>query len=211
MADKKKGITALSPQNVDPLWKVLDEKIGGRQGLLELALSSQNPKAAILAELCLDKAHGRSGTKALARKAGMSTAEIVDLYRNKKWLEATLELHDRLPDIIGGAAVDASPKMTPCEECKGKGKDHAGEDCWICGGWGEVRKPGDKDKLNFVGEAAGIIKRGGPAVQINNQQINNTVNNNESFEDLMRRATLSTKRQIEQPIEIEVIGEKKTE
>jgi len=182
--------------------------------MLELALTSANPKAAILAELCLDRAFSRSGTKDLARKAGMTADEVVDMYRNKKWLEATLALHDKLPDILSGAAQDAAPRMAPCEECKGTTKDEKGNDCWVCGGWGEVRKSGDKDKLNFVGEAAGIIKRGGPAVQINNNQLNVSQSGSESFEALMRRATISAKRQIEEPKDVkeaEIISETKTE
>lgn len=195
-SNKKKGTTALSRQHEDPLWITLDEKIGGRTGLLEAALASTNPKAVVLAELIADKAFSKHGTKELARKAGMGADEVVDLYRNKKWLEATLALHDRLPEIMSGAADDAKPKMTPCIECKASGKLEDGKQCWVCGGWGEIRKAGDNDKLKFVGEAVGMTGKKGPAVVLN-QQINNTsVAQPTSFEDLVRKATISPTKQL---------------
>ena len=206
MAKKpKKGVTALSPQHEDPLWNTLDEKIGGREGLLQAAMASPNPKAAFLAELLLDKAFSRSGTKVLAKKADMGADEIVDLYRNKKWLEATLALHEQLPDIIHGAAADAKPKMVPCAECKGQQKTEDGKTCWICGGWGEVRRPGDKDKLKFIGDAVGLTGKVAPAVQ-NNIQVNAPgTNQTVSFDEMMRRATIQVTRQPRQIETAEVI------
>jgi hypothetical protein len=146
----------------------------------------------------------------LARKAGLNAEDIVDLYRNKKWLEATLALHDELPAIMAGAAQDAKPKMTPCAECKGSGKAENGDKCWICGGWGEVRKSGDKDKLQFVGEAVGMTGKRGPAVVLN-QQINNAAPTGQamSFEDLVRKATVQVTKpkQIEAAKEAEVVSD----
>lgn len=193
---RKKRTTALSKQSEDPLWITLDAKIGGRNGLLEAALASANPKAATLAELCLDKAFSRSGTKDLAKKAGMTADEVVDLFRNKKWLEATLALHDKLPEIMGGAADDAKPRMVPCHECKATGHAENGDNCWQCGGWGEIRKAGDKDKLSFVGEAVGMTGKRTPAVVLN-QQINNTsISQPQSFEDLVRKASIPNRPQL---------------
>lgn len=193
---RKKKATALSRQSADPLWKVLDAKIGGRQGLLEAALASTHPKAPILAELCLDAAFKRSGTKDLAKKAGMGADDLVDLYRNKKWLEATLALHDKLPEVMAGAAEDAAPSEVPCDECHGSGADPKGPGgaaCWVCGGKGRIRKPGDKDKLQFVGEAVGMTGKKGPLIQNN---IQNVVQGGAgvSFEEMMRRATVKVER-----------------
>lgn len=201
---RKKGVTALSPQRDDPMWSIIDQKIGGRKGLLEAALASPNPKAALLAELCLDKAFSSAGTKALAKKAGLEADEVVDLYRNRKWLEATMALHEQLPDIIGGAADDAKPKLVPCVECKGKGKikrpdKEDWESCWVCGGFGEIRKSGDKDKLRFIGDAVGMTGKSGPAIQ-NNIQVNGGVVGT-SFEDMVRRSSI----QVNRPKQIEVV------
>lgn len=197
---RKKRVTALSPQNEDPLWQVLDAKIGGRQGLLEAALASSNPKAAALVELCLDRAFSKSGTKALAKRAGMEADEVVDLYRNRKWLEATLALHEQLPEIIGGAADDAKPKMVPCPECKAKCTLESGEKCWVCGGWGEIRRAGDKDKLKFIGDAVGLTGKVAPQTQTN-VQINTPGAVAVSFEDLVRRASV----QVNRPKQIESV------
>ena len=189
---KKKRITALSRESADPLWQLLDKKIGGRKGLLEAALVSQNPKAPILAELCLDRAFSRSGTKDLARKAGMGAEEIVDLYRNKKWLEATLNLHEKLPEVIAGAVEDAAPSRVVCEECRGKLVDKDGNLCWLCKGKGDIRKPGDQKKLEFVGEAVGMTSKSGPMVQVNTQI--NAPGQTDTFESLMRKAVVKIER-----------------
>lgn len=209
---KKKSTTALSPQREDPLWAIIDEKIGGRKGLLEAALASTNPKAPLLAELCLDKAFKTAGTKALAKRAGLEADEVVDLYRNRKWLEATMALHDQLPDIISGAAQDAKPSMIPCTECKGKGKVKIPdkedlESCWVCGGWGEIRKSGDKDKLRFIGDATGITGKVAPAIQ-NNIQVNSG-GMGISFEELVRKASVQVNRP--KQIEVEVANDSDSE
>ena len=192
---RKKKDTALSRESEDPAWQTLTEKIGGRDGLLKAAVASQNPKAAVLAELLLDPAFKNSGTKKLAQRAGLTMPEIVDLYRDKQWLETTLILHEKLPAIIDGATDDAKPKMVPCEECKASGKSETGDKCWVCGGWGEVRRPGDKDKLNFVGEAVGMTGKKGPFVQVNTQVNANGPQLTHSFDDLVRKATITINKQ----------------
>ena len=204
---RKKKATALVRQKDDPVWVALDERIGGREGLLEMATVSNDPRAVTLAELILDRAFDTSGTKALARRAGFTTPEIIDMYRNKKWVEATLTLHEQLPAIMTGVTDDAKPKMVPCAECKSSGKAESGDPCWVCGGWGEIRKAGDKDKLNFVGEAVGMIKKGGPAVQINTQVNTNTNSITNSFEDLMKLARVDTTKKLA-AVEAEVVEEK---
>src|SRR5207247_1366485 len=111
--------------------------------------------------------------------------EVVDLFRDRRWLEATLELHDRLPEVIEGAVTDAAPSFVPCDECKGQDSEH----CWQCRGAGQIRRPGDERKLAFVGEAVGMTSKRGPAVQIN-QQFNAGQVQANSFENLMRRAVV---------------------
>lgn len=202
---RKKGATAKSPQHEDPSWAVLETQIGGRKGFLDAALASVSPKAAILAELLLDPAQQRTGTKALAKKAGLTMPEIVDLYRDRKWLETTLILHSKLPTIVEGAADDASPKMIPCPDCKGTSKAENGDDCWVCIGTGQIRRAGDKDKLSFVGEATGMTGKRGPLIQTN-IQLNTLPQQENSFESLMRKATVNVQaKQIEGVKDAEIV------
>lgn len=187
---RKKDMSPMR-QASDPLWKILDSKIGGRDGLLASALASSNPKAAELTAMLLDKAYRRHGTKILAQKAGLSASEVVDMFRDRKWLEAALTLHEQLPAIVADAAEDARASMVPCSECKAQPQTPP---CYVCKGKGEVRRPGDKDKLKFVGEATGMVKRDQPSMQTN-VQVN--VSGGASFEDLMKRATLQTTKRVE--------------
>jgi hypothetical protein len=209
LVKRKKKATALSPERMDPLWKMLNEKMGGRDGLLAAAIASQNPKAKDLAALILDSAHKTWGTKALAKKAGLTAPEIVDMFRDRKWLEATLALHDELPDIVRDAATDAKASYIPCDACRGKGvnweKGEGGEECYVCQGKRVIRKPGDKDKLKFVGEAAGMVGKAEPQTQVNVQVNNQTQTASVSFEDLLRKATIAVNKpkEIEAPIVVE--------
>lgn len=191
---RKKRDTSPARESEDPAWKTVIERIGGREGLLKAAASSQNPKATILAELLLDPAFKSTGTKKLAQKAGLSMPEVVDLYRDLQWLKTTMILHERLPEIVEGATEDAKPQLRPCEECKGSGLAESGDKCWICRGSGEIRRPGDKDKLRFVGEAAGMVGKPGPAVQNNIQVVNQAPQLGNSFDDLVRKATITVNR-----------------
>jgi hypothetical protein len=188
--------TALSSTSQwgDPLWQTIDEAVGGRDGFLSAALASTNPKAGALAEMLLDSAYAKHGTKALAKKAGLTVPEIVDMYRDRKWLESVIAVHEQLPDILRDAATDAKAALVPCSACRATGLDEKGAECFICRGIKLVRKPGDKDKLKFVGEAAGLVGKTGPAVEVNNQTVINQQSNSVSFEDLMRKAALQTSR-----------------
>lgn len=198
--------TAKSPQSLDPLWQLLDEKIGGREGFLAAALASNNPKAKQLVEHLLDKNHRHTGTKRLAEKAGLSAPEIVDMFRDRQWLEATLVLHEELPAIIRDTAQDARAQLVPCPDCNGIGSTAEATKCLPCRGTGEIRKAGDKDKLAFVGEAVGMIRKREPLVQVNTQINNQGRAESQSFDDLMRRATIVQARpQLTEAKEAEIV------
>ena len=122
-----------------------------------------------------------------------------------------MALHEQLPDIIGGAADDAKPKMVPCTECRGKGhiklpESNDLEVCWVCNGDKEIRKSGDKDKLRFIGDATGITGKVAPTVQ-NNIQVNSGNGVGISFEDMVRRAQI----QVNRPKQLEVTNVKAIE
>lgn len=199
----KKGLSDVQ-QNKDELWKLLDSKIGGKDGLLAAALASKNPKAGDLIPLLLDKAYKQHGTKVLCRRAGLTAAEVVDMFRDRKWLESILALHEALPAIVKDAADDAKASLVPCSECKGQPSGRDGVPCWVCKGTGLIRKAGDKDKLKFVGEAVGMTTKDGPTMQTNLQINVQGTSGGVSFEDLMKKAALN----VNKPKVIEVEVEK---
>lgn len=204
----KKSDTLAVDQHKDALWQLLDSRIGGKEGFLALTMASSDPRARDLAEMLCDPAFSRWGTKALARKAGLSASEIVDMYRDAKKLEAILSLHEDLPEVLRDAVIDARAAKVPCPACKAKKVDENGEECYQCSGTGQIRKPGDKDKLNFVGKAAELIDNKVPLIQNNLQVNNNTMQGGNSFEDLMRKAVLVVpKKEIEGVKEAEVVGD----
>jgi len=182
--------TLKRPQHMDPLWKTLDARIGGREGLLSAALASSSPKAAELVKILLDKNHENWGTKAMALKAGLTTEEVVVMFEDQKRLESRLALHEALPQVVADAAQDAKASEVPCEHCKTSKMDENGALCYVCGGKGYVRRPGDKEKLAFVGEAAGITGKKSPFVQVNTQVNAGGGLAGVSFGDLMRKATV---------------------
>lgn len=188
----------------DAGWKTLMSRIGGKDGLLSASMVSQNPKALQLAELLSDPAFAKCGTKDLARKAGLTAAEVVDIFRDERMMETILVLHDGLPEVVQGAMDDAKPKMEPCAECKGSGLAENGDTCWICRGKGEVRKPGDRDKLQFVGTASKLIEKGGQTINFGNQVVLNQTPISSSFEEMVRRATVNSmpKKAIEGVIDV---------
>ena len=181
----------------DTIWKLMELKLGGKSGMAEAALASDNPKAHIFAEMILDSAFKDTTTKGLAKKAGLNYAEVAELFTGKRKLETAIVLHDRLPEVVAGAVEDSMPSYIPCSDCKGKGTTDGGT-CWVCRGAGEIRKPGDKDKLSFVGQATKLIEKGAPVFNQNQQfNINNQTVQSSSFEELMRKASVDHKKVIE--------------
>lgn len=171
----------------DLLWTLITKSIGGRDGFVAAAALSSNPKADDLLNLLADPAYSTWGVKKLAKKAGLKPAEIIDMFREQKWLQTTIAIHQELPEIIRDAVQDARASSVPCPDCLGMGLKKDGIKCKMCNE-GRVRKPGDNAKLAFVGEAAGITGKKGPLVQVN-QQFNQTGLGEESFNELMRRSS----------------------
>lgn len=195
---KKRTMMTTKAGSADPIWRTLERELGGREGILRAAMAGSGDKSATFTELLLDPAFRNHSVKDLARKAGLNQADLVDMFKNQKWLETMIVLHQRLPVIMDGAAEDASPSQRPCEECKASGKAESGDNCWVCGGSGYTRQSGDKDKLRFVGEAAGMVGKPQPGTQFNQQIVINQGNQNQSFEEMVRKATVPVvKKQIE--------------
>lgn len=183
-------------------WEFLEDRLGGKEGVLEAALGSQSDKAKMLTEMILDKAYSGWSVQAMAKRAGMSIAEFADLFRDTKWLETLVALHDELPEIARDAAIDARSARVMCPRCGGT-KIFEKSECNFCDVDGSVRKSGDKDARNWVGEAVGLVKKGGPAVQTN-IQVNNLPAQTTSFEELMKRASKAMEiRQLPPIIDVE--------
>lgn len=173
-------------QKRDVLWTMITKSLGGREGLAAAAALSANPKCEILLSLLADPVYSRWGIKRLAAKVGLRPSELLDLFRDRKWIETTLAIHEELPEVVRDAVKDARASTIPCSDCQGTGRKKDETPCKMCDN-GRVRKPGDNAKLAFIGEAAGITGKKGPMFQFN-QQINNPTTPEASFEDLMRRS-----------------------
>lgn len=173
--------------SMSAIWKGVLERMGGRDGIRDAALASQNPKAVILADLLGDRSYAHHTVDTLAKKSGLNRADVVAIFQERQSLLTTISIYESLPEIVADAATDAKASYLPCEECKGVVQTPP---CYACGGSGKVRKPGDKEKLAFIGEAAGIVGKKGPLVQVNTQ-INNSSGAGKSFEELMRAASVN--------------------
>lgn len=178
----------------DPAYKTFAAIVGGREGLLELASWSENPKAQKLFQLLDDEKYKSYGIKALAKRCGITLPELCNLFREKHFLLSYLTFFQGIPTIAQGAVEDASPKEDVCPICTGAGtfkRDGYQVICPKCKGSGYTRVSGDKEARRDVFKAVGLIKDSPSVV---NQQIGNvTVEGVDNFEEVMKRAGKTAK------------------
>lgn len=183
------------PQRDDPAYEKFSDMVGGKEGLLELASWSENPKAQKLCEALSSGKYQNYGIKALSRRCGMTLPELCNLFREKHFMEVFITFFQGVPMIAKGAVEDASPSTDLCPTCTGfrtikRGNEEV--ECPRCQGTGQIRVRGDKEARRDVFKAVGILKDS-PTI-LNNQIGNVTVEGVDNFEDLMRVAAKTAKK-----------------
>lgn len=182
------------PERDDPAYKTFADIVGGKEGLLELASWSDNPKAQKLFQLLDDNAYSTYGIKALAKRCGMTLPELCNLFREKHFLISYLTFFQGIPAIAQGVVQDATPSTDVCPICTGAGtikRDGYQVKCPKCEGATKIRVSGDKEARRDVFKAVGLLKDSPSVV---NQQIGNvTVEGVDNFEEVMKKAAKSAK------------------
>lgn len=184
------------PQRKDPVYKQFIQEIGGRAGLRQLALASENPKALELVALLDDETYKSYGVKKLLQAASMTFAQALQLRDDRNRNLAVSNMISKLPALADDLMEDARTTKRPCPVCDTKrvlsitNKEGVTEIilCHGCKGFGELIRPGDKDARQIVAKATKIIDNNpnvGVTVNVPTQ-----INNNfgTSFEDTMRKA-----------------------
>jgi hypothetical protein len=183
----------------DPMWKTQEKddsaykrfatRVQGRKGLKELAsYSSDNPKVAKLLDLIDDPRFRSYGIKALSKRVGMTLPELINLFRNKHFMEMFIEFFDGAPEIARDTVIDAKARIDICPACQGfKTLTRKDETiiCPKCNGRGVIRVGGDKEARRDVLKAIGVHQDSAQVV-VNNTNVN--VEGIEDFEDLMKSA-----------------------
>jgi hypothetical protein len=170
-ADPQNGLLIRPEQ--DPTARLV--ALIGDDGLKEALSASDDPRAEALLGMFSDKAFAGHSLSAMRIRAGLSVADIVELFRNQKVMEATIGLAARAPQLLSDLADDAMSKDQPCRTCRGFGSILAPDSeqgtlpCPPCSGRGTVRVPGDTDARKIVFEVLGMAGKKGPMVQVNTQ------------------------------------------
>jgi len=137
----------------------------GRQELKAALALCDSPKARRLLEcLCTPKYRSwKAGT--IARRCGMTAAEIAGIWRDYKYFTAMIAFIGAIPDVARDVAEDAKSTRVCCPRCDGAGVMLVGRDqkteveCVQCEGAGTVRKFGNSDARKLIFEAVGITAK----------------------------------------------------
>ncbi len=124
--------------------------------------SSTDERVHRLAEMMADPAYVRFSLAQLCQRLGLSTLDLLELFRRHKLDMGIIEMSRRAPEIMEGVARDAESRMEACGECAGTGSvmdKNTGEmsRCLHCSGKGQVRRPGDYRARKLMFEALGLI------------------------------------------------------
>jgi len=153
-----------------------EEAVGGRANLVGV-LENQNrdTKQDILFRLISDPARKNDSLVTLCHQAGVTTNEILGMFRDavvaKSMVEAQMTLAERLGNIAMDVAQKAVDHTKPCRCAVLSEIGEADPECPSCGGRGEVYLEGSLDHAKVAMEAAGLTHKGG-GVNVNVQQNN---------------------------------------
>jgi hypothetical protein len=137
---------------------VSNEELGG------MLAHSGDERACRALEMLLDPAYSRFTLAKLCQRLGLSTLDLLELFRRHMLDMGIIEMSRRAPAIMEDVARDAESRMEACRECAGTGmvKDKStGEKshCLHCSGEGQVRVPGDYRARNLMFQTLGLIKK----------------------------------------------------
>ncbi len=110
--------------------------------------SSTDERVHRLAEMMTDPAYSRFTLGKLCERVGLSSIDLLELFRRHKLDMGIVEMSRRASEIMADVAEDAKSRMEACKKCHGTGKvkDKNTEEmgrCLHCAGEGQVRVPGD--------------------------------------------------------------------
>ena len=152
-----------SPARKDPLMRrfastVSKEELGG------MLAHSGDERAQRALEMLLDPAYSRFTLAKLCQRLGLSTLDLLELFRRHKLDMGIIEMSRRAPEIMADVAEDAKSRMEACKKCHGTGTvmDKNTEEmsrCLHCSGKGQVRRPGDYRARNLMFQTLGLIKK----------------------------------------------------
>ena len=185
-----------SPPRKDVVFRRLEASVP-REQMATILETSGDTRAAELCRLLLspEPLNRRCSLPELARRAGMSYADVLRAVTVYRVDEGLLRMSAHVPEVLEDVAVDAKSKLVVCPECKGDGfrakevipaPDHSedgdGEDgaqdslhdsvvavpCFVCDGTGKLRKAGDTDARKLMFETLGLTNKSrGSFVNVN--------------------------------------------
>lgn len=142
-----------------------ERSVGGRDSLIDsLGLATLDKKQQHLLDLLCDPRRAKDSINSIARDAGLSPNQILDLFRSATFSKAHAVAMGRMAEALPGVvddiaskSVDAKVECPTCFGSKEVGKDLP---CPQCYGKGEVMRFSDLDRQKIVLESTGITKKG---------------------------------------------------
>jgi hypothetical protein len=131
------------------------------------------------------KSHPATKPRLLATMAfecKLSYQDLAAAWIREQQLNGLMRQASHVPRVLEDMAEDSYSRDVLCERCKGNGvivsgddedEDPIGEECPLCKGKGQVRKPGDAAAREMLLKTQKLIEtgKGGVAVQVNVPQV----------------------------------------
>ena len=152
----------------------IEDAAGGRDAIISsLSLATLDKKQQFFLDLLCDPKRGKDNISTIARDAGLTPLQILDLFRSSAFASAhaiaSAHLSTALPEIVQDIAAKSVDATVACPTCLGSGY-LSGATCLNCDGRGQVFRASDLDRQKLVLEATGVVKKGpGVNVQVNQQ------------------------------------------
>jgi len=175
------SVKPATPSALPGRWKkttleAFEEAVGGREQVVEILGSAKlDQRQQFFVELLTDPARERDSISAVARDAGLTVVQAVEVLRSAAHARSTalglVRLATAVPAVADDLAAKSVDAKIECPQCFGAGYVTDGVTCAACNGKGLIFRGSDLDRQKIVLESTGILKKG-PGMNVNvNQQV----------------------------------------
>lgn len=144
--------------------------MGGRAAIADLVIGQDDDKIQLLVQLLSDPRRSTDTLADLCADAGLAPITLLNLLRDqttaRSLIDAQARIATRLSTVVD-KVLDAAEGLPRCCPCTLGGTQAAKPDCPTCTGTGRVADKPSLAHQRMILEAAEVLKRPGPMVQVN--------------------------------------------
>lgn len=157
----------------------IEKAVGGREALVDtlFAADPDDDLAGVIGVIADPRMDARK-LKDICRAAGITVGALMEAYKRGQYAQMQVQvvraIAEKTPAIVADVLTRSTPHYLDCQVCGGSGSvtdlgkpDDPPKPCTVCRATGQVLEQPSLDRQKISLEMAGVLRKGGPQVVIN--------------------------------------------